>query len=348
MLGVLNSFHYLCRQQTLQTMNIVELDGYAANPGDMDWQPWREIETEDGNCCSFTVYDRTPEELVVERAAEADIIIINKVRISEEVMAQLPRLKYVGVLATGYNVVDIEAARRRGIVVTNIPAYSTASVAQLVFAHILNISNAVAQHSQSVRGGDWGRCPDFTYTLTPQKEIAGRVMGIIGFGNTGRAVAEIAHAFGMRVVLAPSLRGAGSVRKDLPEYAEQAETLERFFATADIVSLHCPLTDTTRHIINAKTLSQMKPEAIVINTGRGPLVDEEALAEALEQHRITAAGLDVLEEEPPVNGSPLLTACNCYITPHIAWATLEARKRLMEIAINNVKAFLKGTPVNVV
>lgn len=348
MLGGLDSFHYLCRQQTLQTMNIVEFDGYAANPGDMDWQPWREIHTADGSVCSFTVYDRTPAELVVERAADADIIIINKVWITDGIMEQLPRLKYIGVLATGYNVVDMDAAHRRGIVVTNIPAYSTASVAQLVFAHLLNITNAVALHSQSVGKGEWGRCPDFTYTLSPQQEIAGRVLGIIGFGNTGRAVARIAHAFGMKVLLAPSLRGAAGVRKNMPEYVEQAETLDGFFAMADVVSLHCPLTDATRHIINAETLSMMKPEAIVINTGRGPLVDERALAEALNSGRIAAAGLDVMEEEPPVNGSPLLTARNCYITPHIAWATLAARKRLMDIAINNVKAFLKGKPENVV
>lgn len=329
-------------------MNIVELDGYAANPGDIDWQPWREIKTADGGMCTFTVYDRTPAELVAERAAEADIIITNKVMITDELMSRLPRLKYVGILATGYNVIDIGAAHRRNIVVTNIPAYSTASVAQLVFAHILNICNGVARHNGSVHDGEWSRCPDFTYTLSPQTELANKVMGIIGFGNTGRAVAEIAHAFGMKVLLAPSLRDGSTTRNDVPGYAEQAGSLDDFLAKADIVSLHCPLSERTRHIINAKTLSRMKPSAVVINTGRGPLVDETALADALDSGRIAAAGLDVLEEEPPANGSPLLTARNCYITPHIAWATLAARRRLMDIAINNVKAFLRGEPVNVV
>lgn len=329
-------------------MKIVQLDGYAANPGDLDWKPWNEIETAAGERCVFTEYDRTAPELVVERAKDADIIIINKVLITSDIMAQLPQLKYIGVLATGYNVVDIEAARQRGIIVTNIPAYSTASVAQCVFAHILNITNAVELHSQSVRNGDWGRCPDFTYTLSPQTELAGRTIGIIGYGNTGRAVAEIAHAFGMKVMLAPSLRKSGAKRKGLPEYVEEAESLERFFAESDIVSLHCPLTDSTRHIINRSTIALMKPSAIVINTGRGPLVDEAALAEALNSGRIAAAGVDVLEEEPPVDGSPLTEARNCHITPHIAWATQAARQRLFNIAVENVKAFLNGAPQNVV
>lgn len=329
-------------------MNIVQLDGYAANPGDIDRQPWHEIDAADGGKCLFTVYDRTPKELVVERAKDADIIIVNKVLITDAVMEQLPRLKYVGVLATGYNVVDVEAARRRSIVVTNIPAYSTPSVAQFVFAHLLNIVNGVTQHSMSVHKGEWGSCPDFTYTVTPQTELAGKVFGIIGFGNTGRAVAVIAHAFGMRVLLAPSLRGDDTSREDVPHFMEQAETLEDFFARIDVVSLHCPLTDKTKHIINTRTIALMKPEAIVINIGRGPLVDEAALAEALNDGRIAAAGVDVLTEEPPVNGSPLFAARNCFITPHIAWATKAARNRLLDIAIDNVKAFIKGQPQNVV
>lgn len=327
-------------------MNIVQLDGYAANPGDIDWKPWNEITMPDGSLCRFVVYDRTPHELVVERAKEADIIIINKVLMSEEVMAQLPRLKYIGVLATGYNVVDIEAAKKRGIVVTNIPAYSTASVAQLVFAHILNIVNGVAVHNQSVSKGEWSQCPDFTYTVTPQQELAGKRIGIIGYGNTGKAVATIAHAFGMKVLLAPSLRGGAEKRSNLPEYVTEAENLRQFFAEADVISLHCPLTDTTKHIINAETISLMKPHAIVINTGRGPLVDESALAEALKSGRIAAAGVDVLQEEPPVHGSPLIGLSNCYVTPHIAWATKEARQRLLKIAIENVEAFLHGKPQN--
>lgn len=330
-------------------MNIVQLDGYAANPGDLDWQPWHDIPVADGTgVCEFVEYERTPNNLVVERAKDADIVIINKVLITDEVMAQLPRLRYVGVLATGYNVVDVEAAHRRGITVTNIPAYSTASVAQCVFAHLLNVTNNVALHSESVHRGEWARCPDFTYTLSPQTELANRVMGIIGYGNTGKAVARIASALGMRVMLAPSLKEGAAKRRGLPDYVCEAQSMERFFAEADVVSLHCPLTETTRHIINRDTIAMMKPTAIVINTGRGPLVDETALAEALNNERIAAAGVDVLEEEPPVHGSPLIGARNCYVTPHIAWATQAARQRLMTIAVENVKAFINGRAQNVV
>ncbi len=330
-------------------MNIVQLDGYAANPGDLDWQPWHNIYDVDGKeKCNFVEYDRTSPDLVVERAKDADIVIINKVLITDEVMSRLPRLKYVGVLATGYNVVDVEAAHKRGITVTNIPAYSTASVAQCVFAHLLNITNNVAMHSESVHRGEWNRCPDFTYTLSPQIELAHRVMGIIGYGNTGKAVAQIANAFGMQVLLAPSLRKGAKQRDGLPDNVKEAESMESFFAEADVVSLHCPLTETTHHIINRDTIAMMKPTAIVINTGRGPLVDEAALAEALNSGRIAAAGVDVLEEEPPVHGSPLTEVHNCYVTPHIAWATQAARQRLMMIAVENIKAFIKGMPQNVV
>ncbi len=330
-------------------MNIVQLDGYAANPGDLDWEPWHNIPVADGSeMCKFVEYDRTSPDLVVERAKDADIVIINKVLITDEVMSRLPRLKYVGVLATGYNVVDVEAAHKRGITVTNIPAYSTASVAQCVFAHLLNITNNVALHSESVHRGEWGRCPDFTYTLSPQTELANRVMGIIGYGNTGKAVARIATAIGMKVMLAPSLREGAVKRTGLPDDVSEAESMERFFAEADVVSLHCPLTEATNHIINRDTIAMMKPTAIVINTGRGPLVDEAALAEALNSGRIAAAGVDVLEEEPPVHGSPLTDARNCYVTPHIAWATKAARQRLMAIAVENVKAFINGKAQNVV
>lgn len=328
-------------------MNIVQLDGYAANPGDIDWRPWHEIYAADGSRCVFRCYDRTPEDLVVERAREADILIINKVPITEGVMRQLPRLRYVGVLATGYNVVDVRAARRRGIVVTNVPAYSTASVAQLTFAHLLHIVNDVAGHSRSVHEGEWGRCPDFTYTVAPQTELAGLTLGIVGFGNTGRAVASIAMAFGMRVVLAPPLRGGGR-RRDVPEGVVQAGSLREFFGEADVVSLHCPLTDDTRHIISEETIGWMKPTAIVLNTARGPLIDEGALAGALNGGRLAAAGIDVMEEEPPAGGSPLLGVHNCFVTPHIAWATRAARCRLINVAIENVRAFLLGRPQNVV
>ena len=323
-------------------MNIVQLDGYAANPGDINLRQWQTIPAPGGGYCSFTTYERTPPELVVERAAEADIVITNKVLMTDGVMARLPKLKYIGVLATGCNVIDMEAARRRGIVVRNVPAYSTASVAQLTFAHILNIANGVALHGRSVSEGEWGRCPDFTYTVSPQVELAGQTLGIVGFGNTGRAVASIARAFGMGVLVAPSLRDGAAARPDVPDYVAQADTMDDFFGSADIVSLHCPLTDATRHIINEKTLSMMKPTAVLINTGRGPLVDEQALAAALNSGRIAAAGLDVLEEEPPRDGSPLIGARNCCITPHIAWATLAARQRLTRMAVDNVKEFLGG------
>lgn len=329
-------------------MNIVQLDGYSSYLSDLDPQPWQMIPDGQGGYCPFTTYAITPAEEVVVRAREADIVIINKVLMTDEVMAQLPRLKYIGVLATGYNVVDLEAARRRGITVTNIPAYSTDSVAQLTFAHILNIVNRVALHAQSVREGTWGKAPYFTYSLSTQTEIAGLCMGIIGYGNIGRAVARIASAFGMTVLLAPSLSGHGNGHRELPDNVRQAATMEDFFRQADIVSLHCPLTDATRHIINDGTIAMMKPSAIVINTGRGPLIDDDALARALRDGRIAAAGLDVLTEEPPRQGSPLISAPNCYITPHIAWSTQAALHRLMRTAISNVEAFLRGEPQNVV
>jgi glycerate dehydrogenase len=247
------------------------------------------------------------------------------------------------VLATGYNVVDTDEAEKRGIIVTNIPAYSTSSVAQLAIAHLLHIANNVAAHDAAVHRGEWGTCPDFTFTLTPQMELADKVFAIVGLGNTGKATAEIAHALGMKVIAYTSKQ-----QSELPIYINKVETLEQLFREADVLSLHCPLTPTTKHIINREHLAWMKPSAIIINTGRGPLIDEQALADALNRGTIYAAGIDVLTEEPPVNGSPLLTAKNCHITPHIAWATLAARQRLMHIALENVKAFLQGRPQNVV
>ncbi len=326
-------------------MRIVQLDSHAANPGDMAWEPWRNIATADGGVCEFVHYERTAPDEVVERAKDADIVVVNKVLMTDAVMAQLPRLRYIGVLATGYNVVDTEAARRRGITVTNVPEYGTASVAQMVFAHLLDIANGVALHSDAVRDGAWGGCPDFTFTLTPQTELSGKTFGIIGYGATGKATARIAEAFGMRVLLAPSLREAPSTPPPTGE-ALRAATLDDFFRETDIVSLHCPLTERTRHIVNARTLALMKPTAILINTGRGALVDEQALADALNSGAIAAAGVDVLEEEPPVSGSPLMTARNCRITPHIAWATLAARQRLVSTATDNIRAFIEGRPVN--
>lgn len=318
-------------------MKIVELDGFAANPGDMSWEPWKEIKAADGTLCEFVMYDRTPKELVVERAKDADIVITNKVVLSDDVMAQLPRLKYIGVLATGCNVIDIEAAKRRGIVVRNVPAYSTASVAQLAIAHLLNITNNVAGHDASVHNGDWAACKDFCYTVSQQTELDGKTFAVVGLGNTGMATAHIAAAMGMKVIAYTS-----KAQTELPIYINKVETMEELFREADVLSLHCPLTPSTQHLVNAERLSLMKKSAIIINTGRGPLIDEQSLADALNAGTIAAAGIDVLVEEPPMNGSPLLSAKNCHITPHIAWASLAARQRLVAKAIENVKEFVNG------
>ena len=318
-------------------MKIVELDGYAANPGDLSWDGLKQLG-------ELTVYDRTAPQDVLERARGAQVILTNKVLITAELMDQLPELRYIGVLATGYNVVDIPAARRHGIVVTNIPAYSTMSVAQMVMAHLLNITNRVALHSEAVKQGEWQNCKDFTFSLTPQTELDGKTFGIVGLGNTGLATARIAQSLGM-LVLAYSSKSPKVLRE---MGIEKVESYEQLFRQADVLSLHCPLTEETRYLVNAERLSLMKPTAILINTGRGPLVDEAALAQALNEGRIMAAGVDVLEEEPPRKGSPLIGAQNCFITPHIAWATKAARERLMNIAVANVKAFLNGTPQNVV
>ncbi len=318
-------------------MKIVELDGYAANPGDLSWDGLRELG-------ELTVYDRTAPEDVLERAKGAQVILTNKVVITEELMDKLPDLRYIGVLATGYNVVDIPAAHKRGIIVTNIPAYSTMSVAQMVIAHLLNITNQVALHSDAVKQGEWQRNKDFSFSLTPLIELDGKTLGIVGLGNTGTATARIAQRLGMRI-LAYSSKSA-AVLKEMG--IEKADSYEQLFREADVLSLHCPLTEETHHLVNAERLKLMKPTAILINTGRGPLVDEAALADALNEGRIMAAGVDVLQEEPPRNGSPLINARNCYITPHIAWATKAARERLLNIAVANVKAFMEGKPQNAV
>lgn len=318
-------------------MKIVELDGYAANPGDLSWDGLKQLG-------ELTVYDRTAPEDVLERARGAQVILTNKVVITAELMDRLPELRYIGVLATGYNVVDIPAATKRGIVVTNIPAYSTMSVAQMVMAHLLNITNHVAVHSDAVKQGEWQNCKDFTFWLTPQIELDGKTFGIVGLGHTGTATARIAQSLGMRV-LAYSSKSPGILRE---MGIEKADSYEKLFREADVLSLHCPLTEETHHLVNSELLKIMKPTAILINTGRGPLVDETALAEALNDGRIMAAGVDVLQEEPPRKGSPLIGARNCYITPHIAWATKAARSRLMDIAVENIKAFMNGKPQNVV
>lgn len=317
----------------MEKKNIVVLDGYTLNPGDLSWDALKEL----GNC---TIYDRTAASDVVERCKDADIVLTNKVVLNEAVMQQLPRLRYIGVLATGYNVVDIAAAAERGIVVTNIPAYSTASVAQMVFAHLLNIVNAVQQHSESVRSGEWCRSADFSYMLSPQTELAGKTLGIVGLGNIGLSVAGIAHAFGMRVVAKTSKRA-----EELPTYITPL-SLDDLLKESDVITLHCPLTPDTQHLINAETLSVMKQGAILINTGRGPLIDEAAVAEALNKGHLRAAGFDVLAVEPASSNNPLLQARNAFFTPHIAWATYEARVRLMNIMLGNIKAYLSGEPIN--
>ena len=314
-------------------MKIVVLDGYALNPGDLSWTGMEALG-------ELTVYERTSPSDVLERSAGAEVLITNKTVITAEHMAALPQLKYIGVLATGYNVVDIDEARNRGIVVTNIPAYSTASVAQMVFAHVLNITQRVGYYATENANGRWTNSVDFCYWDTDLVELDGKKMGIVGLGNIGRATARIAQAFGMEVLVVTSKEQSA-----LPEGMKKV-TLDELFAQSDVVSLHCPLTPDTKEMVNAARLQTMKPSAILINTGRGPLVNEQDLADALNGVRIAAAGLDVLSVEPSVTGNPLLGARNCFITPHIAWATKEARIRLMDIAVNNLKSYQEGIIIN--
>lgn len=313
-------------------MNIVVLDGYTLNPGDLDWAPLYALGM-------VHIYDRTdPDQLW--RANEADIVFTNKTVLSAETLSNLPSLKYIGVLATGYDVVDIEAARTQKIAVTNVPGYGPDSVAQMVFAHILNIVNNVAGHAADVVQGGWGKTKDYCYWLTPQIELRDKVMGIIGYGEIGRATARIARAFGLEVLI-----HTRTVPEKLPE-GIRAVDLENLLTASDIITLHCPLTPDTERLINKDTIAQMKKSAILINCSRGPLVNEEALALALNESRIAAAGLDVLSEEPVKGDNPLIGATNCIITPHIAWATREARKRLFAIAVDNLQSFLAGESKN--
>lgn len=316
-------------------MKIVELDGYAANPGDLSYEAFEQLG-------EFVVYPRTEDDEIVERAKDADIVLINKVNMTADVMDALPKLKYIGILATGYNVVDIEAAGRRGIVVSNIPSYSTFSVAQMTFALILNITNRVDYYAAQNRNGRWSKNPDFCYWDSPMHELAGKTMGIVGLGNIGMHVAAIARDFGMDVFAYTSKNSA-----DLPT-GIQKTTLDGLFAVSDVLSLHCPLTETSRHIINGKSLAKMRKGAILINTGRGPLVDEEAVAKALHDGHLGAYGADVMSVEPPSADNPLFAEPNAFLTPHIAWATVEARTRLFEIAAENIRAFIGGNPQNVV
>lgn len=312
---------------------IVVLDGYAMNPGDLSFAGLEAL----GDC---TVYDFTRPEEVIPRAQDAEMVLTNKTRLTAEMIAAMPKLEYIGVLATGYNNVDIEAARQRGIVVANVPAYSTASVAQLAFAHILNITMQVQHHSEEVHKGRWMCNRDFCFWDNTLIELEGKTIGLVGFGNTGQATAAIALGFGMKVLAYTS-----KSQDKLPE-GVRSVSLDELFNSSDIVSLHCPLTSETRGLVNAERIAQMKPTAILINTSRGPVVDEQALADALNAGWLYAAGVDVLSSEPPKADNPLLTAKNCYITPHIAWATKEARERLMAITTENVRAFLAGHPIN--
>lgn len=316
-------------------MKIVILDGYSVNPGDLSWE---ELEA----CGELTVYDRTNTEDILKRTKNADAILTNKVVISSEIIDKLPNLKYIGVLATGYNVVDIEAAKKRGITVTNVPAYSTNSVVQMTFAHILNLTNRVAHYAHENRKGKWSASPDFCYWDTNLGEIAGKTLGVVGLGNIGYKVACIARDFGMDVFACTSKNSA-----DLPDGIQKV-TFNGLLGISDILTLHCPLTPQTKEMINKDTLSQMKRGALLINTGRGALVNDKDVAQALCEGQLGGYGADVMPQEPPKPDNPLLSAPNAYLTPHIAWATLEARKRLVSIASANVAAFVQGAPKNVV
>ncbi|MDD7530394.1 MAG: D-2-hydroxyacid dehydrogenase [Prevotellaceae bacterium] len=316
-------------------MKIVVLDGYGLNPGDLSWD-------EMGQLGELVVYDRTTPEEVIGRAADADVILTNKVALKSKEMDALPKLKYIGVLATGYNIIDTDYAKNKGIIVTNIPAYSTDSVAQMTFAHILNITNRIEHYADQTRKGQWSRSKDFCYWDTPLVELAGKTIGIVGLGAIGLKVARVALEFGMDVFAFTSKNAA-----DLPEGIRKT-TLEGLLAISDVLTLHCPLNNETRKMINAESLSKMKKGAILINTGRGPLVDEQAVADALESGQLGAYGTDVMSAEPPAIDNPILKAPNAYVTPHVAWATFEARTRLMGIAVNNVKTFIEGNPVHIV
>lgn len=316
-------------------MRIVVLDGYTLNPGDLSWEQFQLL----GEC---VIHDRTPVGETVARSVGAEVLLTNKTVLSRDTIEQLPDLRYIGVLATGYNVVDIEAAAERRIPVTNVPEYGTRSVVQMVFAHLLNFCHHVAEHSASVRQGTWSQSKDFCFWESPLLELSGQTMGIVGLGRIGSAVATAAVAFGMNVLAYdPAVHSHGLQDVVLTD-------LKRVFLESDVVSLHCPLTEHNQGFVDAELLGLMKQSAFLLNTSRGPLIDETALADALNNGSIAGAGLDVLTQEPPAAGCPLLTAKNCYITPHIAWATRSARERLMRKAIGNLKAFLRGERVNVV
>lgn len=317
-------------------MKIVILDGYALNPGDLSWEPIEELG-------QVILYERTGSEDIITRCQDAEIVLTNKVPFSAETMAKLPQLRMIGVMATGYNIIDCEAARRQGITVCNIPAYSTTSVAQQVFALLLATTNGVEHYTQQItKENRWTTNPDFCYWDTPLLELAGKTFGIVGLGRIGMAVANIAQAMGMRIIASTS-----KAKEELPLYINKVEMSE-LFSQSDVLSLHCPLTPDTQDLINAKNLSLMKPSAIIINTSRGPVVNEQDVADALHENRLSAFCADVLCKEPAAVGNPLLTAPRVFITPHIAWATFQARTRLMDILTENIRCFINNKPQNVV
>jgi len=322
-------------QENKTSRNIVVLDGHTLNPGDLSWDALEQL----GPC---KVYDRTPPDQVEPRARDAQIVLTNKTVLDRPVLDQLPKLQYIGVLATGYNVVDTAAARERGIPVSNVPIYGTRSVAQMTFAHVLNLTQRVAYHAETVRQGRWASSVDFCYWDFPLVELDGQTLGIVGFGRIGQTTAKIALAFGMNVLVHDPVQQP----QDHPD-VEFAE-LDELFRRSDVVTLHCPLTPQTERLVNAERLAMMKPTALLVNTSRGPVIDEAALLEALDAGKIAGAGLDVLAVEPPSAGHPLYKAKNCFITPHIAWGTRAARSRLMDTTVENVKSFLAGGPQNVV
>lgn len=316
-------------------MQIVLLDGYASNPGDLTWEPLKEMG-------EVTVYDRTQPSEVVERAHDAEIIVTNKVTLTRQTLEQLPNLRLICVLATGYNTIDTQAARDLGITVCNVPAYSTDSVAQMVFALILNMTNRVAHYARQTREGRWSAAPDFCYWDLPVSELADKTLGIVGLGHIGAKVASIAREFGMDVFAFTSKNSI-----DLPDYIQKT-TLEGLFGVSDILTLHCPLTPDTHELINARTLARMKRGALLVNTGRGPLVNEADVAEALASGQLGGYGADVMCSEPPAADNPLFAQPNAFITPHIAWASVEARQRLLNATFDNIRAFQDGHPLNVV
>lgn len=315
-------------------MHIVVLDGHTLNPGDLDWSALKELGT-------YSTHPRTAADEVIARAAEAEVILTNKVQLSAEIMAALPKLKYIGVLATGYNIVDLEAAGTRGIVVTNVPGYSSASVCQMVFALLLELTQQVGHHARLVREGAWSHCTDFSFFDRTLIELAGKTFGVVGYGQIGRQVSAVARAFGMQVLV-----NTANPAKYKAEKGVSFIDIDTLFAEADIISLNCPLTSETRNLVNTARLIRVKQGTLLINTGRGDLVDETAVADALNEGYLGGFAADVLSSEPPSEDNPLVDAPNCFITPHIAWATEEARRRLLMIAVANLKAYQDGNPQN--